>query len=106
MPAVTLMGHTCSGHQCWPPRPSLQGEPRFTVAGVPVHLQGHAWAPHVCPSTPPPPPYPQVHGGTLASGSARFTVGGRQLGRVGDPLDAATCGSTVAQGEARFTVGD
>ncbi|MBF0374300.1 MAG: PAAR domain-containing protein [Alphaproteobacteria bacterium] len=97
MPPVTLMGDSCSGHGCWPPRPSIEGEPRFTVGGRPVHLQGHAWAPHTCP------PIPETHASTLAAGAPRFTVAGRQLGRVGDPV---ACGSTVAQGDSRFTVGD
>ncbi|MBT7306938.1 MAG: PaaR repeat-containing protein [Gammaproteobacteria bacterium] len=94
MAAVTLRGHKCSGHGCWPPRPSEEGEPRFTVKGVPVHLQGHAWLPHTCGET---------HASVLQSGSRRFTVKGRQLGRVGDPV---ACGSTVAEGEGRFTVAD
>nr|VFK47167.1 MAG: hypothetical protein BECKTC1821D_GA0114238_104213 [Candidatus Kentron sp. TC]VFK47928.1 MAG: hypothetical protein BECKTC1821E_GA0114239_10983 [Candidatus Kentron sp. TC]VFK60734.1 MAG: hypothetical protein BECKTC1821F_GA0114240_104910 [Candidatus Kentron sp. TC] len=42
MPAVTLKGRKCTGHGCWPARPSIEGEPRFTVGGIPVHLQDHA----------------------------------------------------------------
>lgn len=95
MPSVTLKGHQCTGHGCWPPRPSVQGEPRFTVRGIPVHLQGHAWAAHTCP------PIPETHASVLASGSVRFTVGGKQLGRIGDPV---ACGSLVAEGEPRFSV--
>lgn len=94
MPPVTLKGDLCSGHTCWPARPSIEGDDRFTVAGRPVHLQGHGWGPHKCGSN--------THIGTLAAGAGRFTVGGRQLGRVGDPV---SCGSKVAQGETRFTVG-
>ncbi|WP_041796052.1 PAAR domain-containing protein [Pararhodospirillum photometricum] len=95
MPPVTLLGHVCTGHGCWPPRPSVEGEPRFTVGGIPVHLQGHAWASHTCKAI------PQTHASVLAAGSPRFFVGGRQLGRIGDPV---ACGSTVAQGEPRFEV--
>jgi len=97
MPPVTLLGHVCTGHGCWPPRPSTQGEPRMTVRGVPVHLEGHAWDAHTCPSI------PETHASVLAAGAPRFTVGGLQLGRIGDPV---ACGSTVAQGEPAFTVGD
>lgn len=93
MPAIARKGDLCTGHGCWPPRPAIEGESRFTVAGQPVHLQGQAWAPHTCKTT---------HAGTLASGSSRFTVGGRAVGRIGD---AVSCGSKVAQGEARFLVG-
>lgn len=93
MPYVTLLGHLCTGHGCYPSRPSTQGEPRFTVGGIPVHLQTHSWASHCC--------GPVCHGGHLAQGSARFTVGGLEVGRVGDPVD---CGSQVLEGEPRFNV--
>lgn len=93
MPAVTLLGHQCTGHGCWPSRPSVEGEARFTVRGIPVHLQGHAWATHCC--------GPDCHGGALAAGSTRFTVKGKQLGRTGDPV---ACGSSVAEGESHFNV--
>ena len=96
MPAVTLKGHLGSGHGCWPPRPNVEGENRFTVRGIPVHCQGHAWGAHTCPSI------PETHASILATGAPRFTVAGRQIGRIGDPV---ACGSTVTQGEARFTVG-
>lgn len=92
---VHLKGMSCTGHGCFPPRASTEGEPRFTVKGKQVHLQGHAWGTHCCP--------PPCHGGNLAAGAPRFTVGGKQVGRVGDPVD---CGSKVAEGEPRFTVAD
>ncbi|WP_372069776.1 PAAR domain-containing protein (plasmid) [Tistrella mobilis] len=97
MPAVTLLGDDCTGHGCWPPRPSIEGEPRFTVGGRPVVLVGHAYAPHTCPDI------PETHGGTLSDGAPRATVGGRRIGRIGDPV---SCGSRVAVGTARFTIGD
>jgi uncharacterized Zn-binding protein involved in type VI secretion len=96
MPAVTLVGHLCTGHGCWPARPAIEGDPRFTVGGRQVHCQGHAWAAHTCPSI------PETHASVLAAGSPRFTVGGRQVGRIGDPV---ACGSKAAQGEPRFVVG-
>lgn len=95
MPAVTLQGMSCTGHGCWPPRASTQGEPRFRVNGVAVHLQGHAWAAHTCPSI------PETHASALASGSPHFRVNGAQVGRVGDPV---ACGSSVAQGHPLFRV--
>jgi len=94
---VALHGHRCTGHGCWPPRPSAEGHPRFTVRGVPVHLQTHAWEPHTCPSI------PETHASVLARGAARFTVDGLEVGRIGDPV---ACGSKVAEGVADFTVGD
>ncbi len=96
MPAVTLKGHTCTGHGCFPPRVSVAGQARFTVGKVPVHVKGDAWATHCCTA----PPHP-CHAGALAAGSPRFTVAGQPIGRVGDPVD---CGSQVAEGVASFTV--
>lgn len=95
MPLVTLRGMLCTGHGCWPPRPSTQGESRFRINGTGVHLQGHAWAAHTCPAI------PETHASVLAAGSAHFRVNGLQVGRVGDPV---ACGSTVAQGHPRFNV--
>lgn len=95
MPLVTLKGMICTGHGCWPPRPSVQGEPRFRVNGIEVHLQTHAWASHTCPSI------PETHASVLAAGSPHFRVNGLEVGRVGDPV---ACGSTVAQGHPNFNV--
>lgn len=96
MPAVTLKEHKCTGHGCWPPRKSKEGEERFTVCKIPLHLEGHEWDFHTCTKD----PYPK-HKSVLKSGSERFTVKGKQVGRIGDPV---ACGSTVAQGESRFNV--
>lgn len=95
MPAITLQGHMCTGHGCWPPRANNEGDPRLTVGGRPVHVQGHAWAAHTCPAI------PETHASVLAAGSARLTIGGRGVGRVGDPV---ACGSTVAEGDPRIMI--
>lgn len=89
MPAITRKGDLCTGHPPYAPRAAIQGEASFTVAGKEVHLAGHSWAPH-------------PHPGKLASGATGFTVKGKAVGRVGDPID---CGSKVATGEGSFTVG-
>lgn len=95
MPPVTRKGDLCTGHGCWPSRPSAEGDNRFMISGAPAHCQGHAWHPHTCPTI------PETHASVLASGSSRFFVDGRQLGRIGDPV---ACGSSVASGEPRFVV--
>jgi len=97
MPPVTRKGDICTGHGCWPPRPSVEGTPRFIIGGKEAHLQGHAWAPHTCPDI------PETHASVLESGAPRFLIHGLQLGRIGDPV---ACGSSVATGEPRFIVGD
>lgn len=95
MPPVTLKGQACTGHGCWPPRPSIEGEERFRVNGIAVHCQGHAWAAHTCPAI------PDTHDSVLAAGSPHFRVNGRQIGRIGDPV---ACGSKVAEGVAAYRV--
>ena len=95
MPAVHLKGMVCTGHGCWPPRPSAAGEPRFRINGTPVHCEGHAWQAHTCPSI------PETHASVLAGGAPNFRVNGREVGRVGDPV---ACGSSVAQGIQAFRV--
>lgn len=96
MPPVTLKGHSCTGHSCFPPRGNSQGNPRFTVQQTPVHCQGHAYPAHSCPDCVP-------HAAVLAAGAARMTVSGQQIGRIGDPV---SCGGSAAEGISRFTVGD
>lgn len=96
MPAVTRLGDSCSGHGCWPPRPSTGASPDVFVNGIAVHRQGDAWAPHTCPTI------PETHDSVLASGSSTVYVNGKQIGRIGDPV---VCGSTVATGSANVFAG-
>jgi uncharacterized Zn-binding protein involved in type VI secretion len=89
MPPVTRLGDLCTGHGCWPSRPSVSGSPNVFVNGVAAHRQGDAWAAHTCPAI------PETHASVLASGSGTVFVNGKQLGRIGDPV---ACGSSVATG--------
>ncbi|MBC6416259.1 MAG: PAAR domain-containing protein [Rhodospirillales bacterium] len=95
MPAVTRLGDRCSGHGCYPPRPSTQAAASVYAEGIAVHRQGDAWAVHSCPGCPP-------HGGALAAGSSTVHAEGRQIGRIGDPV---ACGSRVAEGAATVFAG-
>ncbi|MGQ7247200.1 PAAR domain-containing protein [Halomonas sp. V046] len=88
MPAITRKGDTCTGHGSFPPRPSTTGSGSVFINGIPVHRQGDAWAVH-CNSQ------PVCHGGSLASGSSSVYADGKQIGRIGDPVN---CGSSVATG--------
>lgn len=87
MPAVTRKGDDCTGHGCWPPRPSVEGSPTVFVNGIPVHRQGDGWAAHTCPDI------PETHASVLARGSSTVFVEGKGVGRIGDPV---ACGSLVA----------
>lgn len=93
--SVTRLGDLCSGHGPWPPRPSTSASPDVFVNGIPVHRQGDSWAVHCDPQ-------PACHAGMLASGSGTVFVNGKQIGRVGDPVD---CGSIVATGSGDVFAG-
>ena len=96
MSAVARVGDQCTGHGCWPPRPSVGGSPDVFCNGIAVHRQGDGWAPHTCPSI------PETHASVLANGSSSVFVNGKALGRIGDPV---VCGSSVATGSADVFAG-
>lgn len=96
MPAVSRLGDNCTGHGCWPPRPSTGASPNVRVNGIAAHRQGDAWAAHTCPTI------PETHASVLAAGSTTVRVNGKQLARIGDPV---ACGSSIAQGSANVFAG-
>lgn len=96
MPAVTRLGDACTGHGCWPPRPSTDASPDVFINDIAAHRQGDTWAAHTCPSI------PETHASVLANGSATVFVNGKPLGRIGDPV---ACGSSVAAGSPNVFAG-
>ena len=82
MPNVVRFTDLCTGHSCFPTRPNDEASPNVIVNGLGAHRQGDHWITHCCSES--------CHDGRLASGSATVIVNGRQLCRVGDPVD---CGS-------------
>jgi uncharacterized Zn-binding protein involved in type VI secretion len=94
MPAVTRLGDSCTGHGCFPSRPSTSASPDVFVNSIAAHRQGDSWASHCC--------GPPCHGSTLAAGSGTVFVNGKQLGRIGDPV---ACGSAVAGGSGDVFAG-
>lgn len=94
MPAITRLGDPCTGHGCFPGRPSTSASGNVFVNGIAVHRQGDSWSSHCC--------GPSCHGGALASGSGTVFVNGKMIGRIGDPVD---CGSAVAVGSGNVFAG-
>lgn len=95
MPKVARKGDSCTGHGPWPPRASTGGSGDVYANGISVHREGDGWAVHCDPSN-------NCHGGALASGSATVFANGKELGRVGDPVN---CGSNVASGSGDVFAG-
>ena len=94
MPAVTKVGDNCTGHGCFPGRPSTAGSGNVFVNGAPVVRQNDPYSTHCC--------GPPCHAGSLAAGSSSVYVNGLQLGRIGDPVD---CGSVVGEGSPNVFAG-
>ncbi|HIF9347096.1 TPA: PAAR domain-containing protein [Photobacterium damselae] len=93
MPAAAILGSICSGHDGFPPRPSIDGDSRFTINGIPVMVTGSAFSFHSKPKHPP-------HGG-VGIGTSKLTINGKPICRVGDSV---SCGSTIATGQDKFHI--
>ncbi|WP_371929455.1 PAAR domain-containing protein [Photobacterium sp. CCB-ST2H9] len=93
MQPIAILSSICSGHDGFPPRPSVTGVPLFTVNGFPVMATGGIFIPHVKPDNPP-------HPG-IAIGSSKLTINGQPAVMVGDVI---SCGSVVATGQPLMTI--
>jgi len=89
MPALVRKGDICSGHQCYPPRPSVQGSPNVFTNGIPQHRVSDSWAVHCCSGSPPP-----CHASTQCSGSSTVFANTLPVARRGDRV---CCGSRCVQ---------
>ena len=82
MPPVHRKGDLCTGHGCFPPRPSAQGSPNVFVNAIPIHRVTDAWNPHSC--------GPPTHASTQCDGSPNVFANTLKVARRGDPV---CCGS-------------
>lgn len=86
---VTRKGDKSTGHGPYKPRPATGASPDVFVNGIAVNREGDTWAPHG-------PPPNDVHVGethTTTSGSSTVKVNGKQLARIGDPVEGDTIGA-------------
>ncbi|WP_163832354.1 PAAR domain-containing protein [Spartinivicinus ruber] len=95
MPAATRLGDICTGHGCFPPRPSVTGSANVVINGKPAVKMGDMYMSHGCSNCPP-------HPGSLAGGSSSVVINGSPAGRVGDSI---SCGGSVAMGSADVFIG-
>ena len=94
MTAIATLNSVCSGHDGFPPRPAVSGEPKFKVNGIPALVDGSPFASHTKPNSSP-------HGGVAIGTKSNFKINGKAVVLVGDPI---SCGSTVATGDPAFNV--
>lgn len=85
MPGVVRKPDNCSGHGCWPPRPSATASSDVLTNGLQTERKGDSMKSHCCP--------PPCHGGSH-TGSRKVLVNGRAMQAKGDPID---CGSVCQQ---------
>jgi len=91
--AAARLGDTCSGHGCFPPRPSTSGSSLLFINGKPALRAGDSFAVHTCGD--------DAHAGTVVYGSSILFVEGAPLALIGSPV---SCGSVVAEGSPNFFV--
>ncbi len=95
MPPVTRLGDMCTGHGCFPSRPSISSSSNVFVNGIPVIRVGDVYALHGCSDC-------RSHPGNLATGSSTVFVNGLPVGRIGDSVN---CGSSVKEGSPDVLIG-
>ena len=86
MPPCHRKGDICTGHSCFPPRPSVQGSPNVFTNNIPQHRLTDKWAVHAC--GPPP-----GHSSVLCQCSPNVFANTLAVARKGDPV---CCGSACA----------
>lgn len=94
MRAICRLGDSCTGHGGFPPRPNITSCQSVFANNIRVHRVGDAWAVHCSKK--------KCHPGVTASGSNSVFVEGKQVARIGDPLN---CGSRIASGSRDVFVG-
>ncbi|EEW6789594.1 alanine racemase [Escherichia coli] len=89
MSAIATKNSIGTGHGGFPARPPIEGEPLLKINGIDVLVDGNQYAQHSDGNS--------THGGQAISTRPWFTVNGKGVVRVGDPI---SCGSTVAAGDS------
>jgi uncharacterized Zn-binding protein involved in type VI secretion len=89
MSSVATKNSICSGHGGYPARPPVESEPLLKINGIDVLVDGNQYAQHSDGNS--------THGGQAITTRAWFTINGKGVVCVGDPV---SCGSTVASGDA------
>ncbi|MCL8356413.1 PAAR domain-containing protein [Enterobacter hormaechei] len=89
MSAIATKNSIGTGHGGFPARPPIEGESLLKINGIDVLVDGNQYAQHSDGNS--------THGGQAISTRQWFTVNGKGVVCVGDPI---SCGSTVAAGDS------
>lgn len=95
MPPATRKSDVCTGHPCFPPRPSSSGSGDTFTNNLAQMRLTDSYVPHGCCCCP-------AHGGMLACGSGTVNVNNLPAGRQGDCVD---CGSFADQHSGDVNIG-
>jgi len=93
MGSAARLGDMCTGHDCFPPRPSISASPDTFIDGIPALRVGDKYEEHCCVT---------CHEGIVIGGSSTTFINGMPAARVGDPID---CESFIAEGSNSTFIG-
>jgi len=94
MPPAHRQSDICSGHGCWPPRPTSSYASTTYANNLLIHRQGDGYSVHCCP--------PPCHSGSGSSGSSTVIIENQPARRIGD---AVSCGGVAAVGSPNVIIG-
>jgi uncharacterized Zn-binding protein involved in type VI secretion len=93
-PAAHRISDLCSGHSCFPPRPSTSGSNDVFVNSLAWHRNADTYAIHTCGD--------HSHRAVAIGGSNTVYVNSRKVTRVADPT---SCGSVAGRGSPNVYCG-
>jgi len=88
------LGDVCTGHDCFPPRPSITASLDTFIDGIPALRMGDKYDVHCCLNN--------CHNGVVIGGDFTTFINGLPAARVGDPIE---CGSFIATGSFSTFIG-
>lgn len=86
MRGAVRLADFCSGHDCWPPRPTNSASTNVFVNERGSHRKNDTFISHCC--------GPNCHPGVTVQGSTNVFVNNREIARK---FDQVNCGSTCLQ---------
>lgn len=95
MPPTHRQSDVCTGHGCWPPRPTGTYAATTYANNLKIHRLHDSYVVHCCPP-------PNCHGAIGTSGSSTVIVENKPARRIGDTV---SCGGVAAVGSPNVIIG-